>query len=461
MKRNAILNILLIFFSISQVFASYTADDLVDIMKTNSPSVKSSELSVSNSRLEKQKALGDFLPKIEYGATGAYIANPLGPINISADSIIAALDLPSGAIGNLKPGAYVPVYGGMENTHYSFSLSLTQPLITWGKLTRQYQIYEALENVEMNKHSLKLKKDEAEIRARVSSLALLKELTSILDEANKDAKELSGLVEKTTDDSMSTKEDLFSSLSASLKIQNAFVSANSERVSQLESLGLLTGIYDLKEDEIVLEIPALDEFKSFLSSQSELSMVASAISSDKEAIKMLDTSIDIAEKKRYVSYASMLYAPDVALMANLSYGGSRFPFIESGWSSKDDWNAIIAIRLQGTLFDGTKQWANLSESKNEVEKANLEKENAVQTLINTVKSLHRELEVSISAIEYKEAVKNEKEEAFRIASSKYETRQISRIDYLRSSLEAKGAKADVYTEYIKAITIYNTLKFLI
>lgn len=461
MKRKVFLNILLIFCTCSLLFAAYTEEDLVSLMKTNSASVKSSELGVSKARLERQKAIGDFLPKIDYNATAAYIGNPLGPINISADSIIAAIDMPAGTIGNLKPGTYVPVYGGMENSYYSFSLQLTQPIITWGKLTKQYEIYDSLLNIEENKHALKLRKDEAEIRTRSASFAYLNELEVTLENAIKDANELSGLVEKTKNDGMTTEEDRLKILSTIARLENAYINADTTKQTQVESLGLLVGVYDLSEKDLNLTYPDIEMYKELLETKSEISMVAAAVAPSKETIKMLDRGVKVAEDKRYVSYASMLYAPDIGLMASLSYGGSRFPFVEKGWSSKDDWNAIIALRMQGTLFDGTKQWANLSESKEDVENAKLQKETSVQTIINAVKSTRRSLELSLSSIKYKESVYNEKKEAFRIASEKYENRQISRIEYLTASLEEKGAEADVYTEYIKANTLYNTLNFLI
>ena len=459
MRKKLILNILLIFVSLP-LFAFYTEDDLVNLMKTNSQSVKSSELSVEKAKKERQKAIGDMLPKIEYNATAAYIANPIGPINISADSIIEAIGLPSASIGNLKPGTYVPVYGGMENSYYSFSLNLTQPIVTWGKLTKQYQIYDSLWQLENDKHSLKLKKDEAEIRARSASYAYLATLEDILSEASEDAALLESLVSKTQNEGMSTRENTLSSISVALHIENAYLNAKAEKTTQVESLGLLTGLYNLSNADLNVSMPSIEEYSEFLRDNSEMSLIASAISSDKEAIKMLNRNIQIQSDKKYVSYASLPYAPDLALVANLSYGGSRFPFAEIGWSSKDDWNAIIALRLQGTLFNGTKKIADVEEAKASLEQANLEKETAVQTIINNVKSMRRSLEASLSSIEYKEAVQDEKAESFRVASEKYENRQISQIDYLTASLEYKGAEADVYTEYIKAATIYNTLKFL-
>ncbi|MDY3768991.1 MAG: TolC family protein, partial [Sphaerochaetaceae bacterium] len=154
------------------------------------------------------------------------------------------------------------------------------------------------------------------------------------------------------------------------------------------------------------------------------------------------------------------YAPDVSILASLSYGGSRFPFIENGWSSADDWNAFVGVNIKGTFFDGTKQYAEEKKTRAGQEKARLEMEKNVREIINTVKETRRSLNVTLSSIDYKETELKQKQELKRIAYEKYEARQITRIEYLKASLEEHVKQAEVYKEYIKLSTLYYTLSML-
>lgn len=453
-------SVLFIALSVTFVFASYTPDELVQSMKENAPKIKIEEANLRQSKADRQKAMGDFFPKIDYSLSGAYIANPIDKIRVSSEDLLSLLTWPEGVPTPGTTSDYVEIYKGMEHTQYSFGLSLTWPILTWGKLIKQHSIYSSLVTIQENNLSLEQKKSEAEIRSRYEANAYLNKLIAVLKQTKVESEELYSLVTSTTDEGMSVESDKLQAEVALRAAEYGYNNAVAQKDAQIDSLSLLTGIYTLSDDDLGDIVLSKEEYKKILDENDELSMVASAIRGDKEAIKMLNEAIKISDEREYISLASMPYAPDVSILASLSYGGSRFPFIENGWSSADDWNAFVGVNIKGTFFDGTKQYAEEKKTRAGQEKARLEMEKNVREIINTVKETRRSLNVTLSSIDYKETELKQKQELKRIAYEKYEARQITRIEYLKASLEEHVKQAEVYKEYIKLSTLYYTLSML-
>lgn len=499
MNKRRFFTIILITLCSLSLFASendgLTKEDLVKMAESSSPALRIERTKLAQSEADKKKALSSMLPKLDYSAVFGYQTNPY---TMNMDNLKAAINglgayAFNGAaasykqtIGNdfnpLQPptdpaalAAWRQVYGlkqiaeadssqfdvSLPHSYYSVGLTLTQPLVTWGKLYKKNTIYEALVDVQKNNLSLETKKLETEIRTRSEAYVYLSQLSASLSNAQKDADELADLVNSTLDEGMVTEADLYTALSTSAMITYANENAESQKEEQINQLGILTGAYNLKGSDLNITTLSKEEYAKILEDRNELSMVASAISSDKEAVKMLSKAVDIAEDMQYIANASIM-APNIALLANASYGGSVKSLEKDNFNgSTGSFNFTVGLTLQGTLFDGLGQWADKNKADAGVEKAKLEKEKTIQTLINTVKSTRRELKVTLANINYKETVLKEKQEALRVASDKYDTRQISRIDYLKASLEAVAAETEVYQEYIKASTLYHTLSMLI
>ena len=453
-------SVLFIALSVTFVFASYTPDELVQSMKENAPKIKIEEANLRQSKADRQKAMGDFFPKIDYSLSGAYIANPIDKIRVSSEDLLSLLTWPEGVPAPGTSSDYVEIYKGMEHTQYSFGLSLTWPILTWGKLIKQHSIYSSLVTIQENNLSLEQKKSEAEIRSRYEANAYLNKLIAVLEQTKVESEELYSLVTSTTDEGMSVESDKLQAEVALRAAEYGYNNAVAQKEAQIDSLSLLTGIYTLNEDNLGYEVLSKEEYRQILEEKDEMNMVSSAIRGDKEAIKMLNEAIKISDEREYISLASMPYAPDVSILASLSYGGSRFPFIENGWSSTDDWNAFVGVNIKGTFFDGTKQYAEEKKTRAGQEKARLEMEKSVREIINTVKETRRSLNVTLSSIDYKETELKQKQELKRIAYEKYEARQITRIEYLKASLEEHIKQAEVYKEYIKLSTLYYTLSML-
>lgn len=458
--KKILLSALFVALSMQLSFAVYTSDDLVQIMKENSAQIRIEEANLKQSKADKQKALGDFFPKIDYSVSGAYIANPIDKIRVSSEDLMSMFTWPAGTPQPNANDEYIELYKGMENTQYSFALSLTWPILTWGKLIKQHSIYSSLVTIQENKLSLEKKKSEAEIRSRYEARAYLDKLSGVLEQTKADAEELYSLVTSVTDEGMTVESDKIEAEVALRAAEYGYNNAVAQKEAQIDSLSLLTGIYTLNEDNLGYEVLSKEEYRQILEEKDEMNMVSSAIRGDKEAIKMLNEAIKISDDREYISLASMPYAPDVSLLASVSYGGPRLPLIQTGWSSSDDWNAFVGLSIKGTFFDGTKQYAEEKKTRAGQEKARLEMEKNVREIINTVKETRRSLNVTLSSIDYKETELKQKQELKRIAYEKYEARQITRIEYLKASLEEHVKQAEVYKEYIKLSTLYYTLSML-
>ena len=437
----------------------HDANSLISSMRERNPAVISGRLALEQADLDVSSAIGNFMPKIAYGANAYYIANPPGRVTLDAQDALSLSGWSQGASASM-PGNYATIYDGMDNSHYSFSLGFVQPVSTWGKLSSNLRIAKALRGVQSDRVSQIELQSEMGIRAAVESLSYLDEMSSVLSEAESQADELVKLAEAVRSAQMAVDKDVLSALSVASAIRYAKAKCDMMVSNSLMSLRSISGISDLALDDIERSPSSFDDCIKLLS-QDELSLVSGAISPEKAAIIISDRMKDIAGGMRAISGASALYAPDLMLVGGVSYSGSRFPFVESGWYGEDRWNAVLGLRLSGTLFDGGNQFFRIRRDDLQIMIAENDAERTVDGISNEVRSLRSQLNTSVFAIRFKQAESDEKRELLRIAEEGLSNGSVSRLEYLRSSLESARSEADLLSERIRCSTCYWTLMTLI
>ena len=457
MKR-LLLIITIVLFLVSSVFAEkgnkYGFNDLVQSMNANNTKVRKADEEVIQARLDRKDAEAGYQPTIELMLMGMYMANPIiDEITINTNDILLQMGM------SPLPQSYdLTLFDGIDNMFYNASISITQPLLTWGKIINSVNLFKSVESArEMQRRDLG-NQLITELKARLAALSYLAEIEDSLNQIIAVSDELVSLAEKGGEEGMILEEDV---LDARMQAGEASVSLKEiekQKTMLVDGLRVLTGIPDLEPEEIVYEVDE-SEFDAVLSSSLE-SLVALATAPSAPALQMLGKSGEAMEYAKKIANASMYGVPDIGLQLSLNYGGTRFPLFEKGWSGEDDWGLNVTVAFKTTLWDGGKILNNVKRAESQIRSNDIDMDSAVETLTTNVTDAYTSAELSAAKIGYQEIkLENAKLKAER-EKLRFEAGSSSRSDILQNELERLQDEIDLVSEKINLAQNCYTICYL-
>ena len=415
MKR--LLFSFIIILSQSLLFASLTIEEAEEMMMRNNPSIRSAEEAVVQAGLDLKDSKASFAPTIVLSGSMTYMTDPLiGPVIMESSDILSQMGL--GSYADSASG-YVTLYDGMENTMYMGSLSLTQPLITWGKLGKAVDLYQNILTAQS------LRKDD--------TVAQLK--------------------------AMLLRQDWLGAEISTLEVEVKKAELDQNNSSVLEGLRSLIGDYTLLVDDI--EMP---EDESFLYKYKEIdldSLIEKATNDNSNNLKAIKNLIGAYSNQKSIAERSMYGIPDFALQAELSYSNSRLPFIQTGWKQNDNSSLNLSIGFKTTLWDGGKAINNLNRAKSNIRDAESQYDGALSQIRSAVISNYNGMKTNIANIEYQsEKIENLNSELENIRIGlKYGQNSVS--DEKQKMLEIVEAKSNLLASKIALVQNVYTLDYLV
>ena len=167
---------------------SVSTKDLSSSMLASNPEIRKAREEVAKAQLDVKDAKGGYSPTIDLTVTGSYIANPIDPIRINLGDYI---DTSMYGIRN----DYITLYEGQENMYYQFSLSMTQPIFTWGKITNAVKLYQTVYEARLLQLDDAMDKAQTELCTRVAALHYLLEIQNLLEKQTEIASRLTVLAD--------------------------------------------------------------------------------------------------------------------------------------------------------------------------------------------------------------------------------------------------------------------------
>ena len=402
MKR-LILIALITTIALIPITASYNLDDLISSMVVSNTELRKADQSIIQSELDVKDAKAAYHPSIDLMLTGTYMPNPLvDDIVINTNDILTQIGRPP-----LAQGYDIKLYDGMESTYYNASLSITQPLITWGKITNSVKLYETVEDAMRIQRSDKEKQLIVELMSRLAALYFINEAEGLLEETSRTASELVALAEEGEAEGAVLSSDVIDAQIQAKQAELSLKELESQKISLVQSLRTLTGIDDLAGDEISY-VPSDDDITAILSYHLD-TLVELAVSPSSPSLVMASKATEAAEYGKKIANASMYGIPDIALQLSASYGGPRFPFIEKNWTGKDDWNLMVTVAFKTTLWDGGKILNNIDRIESQIESSKIDYDAALDAIESAVVSAYSSLDLSSAKVDYQE-LKIENEE---------------------------------------------------
>lgn len=387
MMKKFILFIIVLLIS-NTLFATetYNYDSLASSLRLNNTKLQAAYQDVVQAKLDTKDAKANYHPTIDLTVSGSYIINPIGPITVNASEL------------GLPYNQYITLYKGMENTLYQTSLSLQQPIFTWGKISNGVKALKEVESV----RSLQLTDTEnqlnAELKSRLSAIYYMDDIISLLNEQKSYADRLVELAHAAQEQGIMLAQEVKENEINALQVDVTLSEINAQYSSNLTALRTMTGLLDLTREDISY-IPDEESFYS-LAKEDRNALIKSATSQSQPTLQMLSHMQSAMEYSEKVSKASVYWKPDFALQVSASYGGSRLPLVETDWYRQDDYNGMVTVAFKTTVWDGGKALNNIKRSESNVANAVISRDEAINTIITTLSEQFANQDMAIAKISY-------------------------------------------------------------
>ena len=427
------------------------------MMMRNNPDIRSAEEAVVQAGLDLKDSKASFSPTISISGSMTYMSEPLvGPVIMESSDILSQMGL--GSYSDMASG-YVTLYDGMENTMYMGTLSLTQPLITWGKLGKAVDLYKNILTAQSLRKDDTVAQNKAELRIRVWSMKYLEEMEGLVDEAMALSKELVDMAKSSYENGMILRQDWLEAEISSLEVEVKKAELDDNYSSLMEGLRSLIGDYSVSYSDFILP-----EDESFLYKYRESNLddlILAATGEDSNNLKAIKNLIGAYTNQKTIADRSLYGIPDFALQAQLTYSSSRLPFIETGWKQNDNDSLNLSIGFKTTLWDGGKAINDVKRAQSNIRSAESQYDSALSQIRVAVTSNYNGMMKNIANIQYQsEKIQNlEMElENIRIGLS-YGQNSVS--DEKQKMLEIVEAKSNLLASKIALVQNVYTLDYLV
>ena len=386
MKKFIIFIVVLLISNTLFATETYNYDSLASTLRLNNTKLQAAYQDVVQAKLDTKDAKANYHPTIDLTVSGSYIINPIGPITVNASEL------------GLPYNQYITLYKGMENTLYQTSLSLQQPIFTWGKISNGVKALKEVESV----RSLQLTDTEnqlnAELKSRLSAIYYMDDIISLLNEQKSYADRLVELAHAAQEQGIMLAQEVKENEINALQVDVTLSEISAQYSSNLTALRTMTGLLDLTREDISY-IPDEESFYS-LAKEDRNALIKSATSQSQPTLQMLSHMQSAMEYSEKVSKASVYWKPDFALQVSASYGGSRLPLVETDWYRQDDYNGMVTVAFKTTVWDGGKALNNIKRSESNVANAVISRDEAINTIITTLSEQFANQDMAIAKISY-------------------------------------------------------------
>lgn len=409
----------------------YSLADLRSLLRRGNPAAAAAAAALRAAEGDLSGARGARLPALGGSIQGAFLGNP-------QDAIV----IPMGAFSQpppaLIPPADVTVFPAVDPTQYSFKLTGTQPLFTWGRINAGVRSAEA--GVEAARLGLAKVEHENDIRLRgdLETLWYLAEAESILALQRRAGVRLAALAEQNRKSGFLTDAE-YLDVQVRVKAVDLGIAELAERRERiLAEIGALIGLPGLRLDQLALEPPPAGGTR-----ETEAAAEEAALAGNYD-LALADAWVAVKDRLYSLARTQARALPDLGLSVELSYSGSRFPFLEKNWEDKGDYQVILGLGASGRILGDAVKAGALARAKAELEQARAQREDAERRIRSLVRQTSLGMDLARARIEYALL----KQESWMANLDRQDTMlglgAGSESDYLSLLMEALGGLAEAY-----------------
>lgn len=433
----------------------YTYDQLYSSMVMNNTRMAQAEQDIYSAQLGVKDAKSLYQPNIGYNFTTMYMANPpVGQIVMGTDDLLGQIGLPS----NTVPNSYVTLYDGMDNTYYSGSVSLTQPLITCGKIPLAVKLAKTNSSLNEIKKSDLERQLEAQLNVSLYTLYYIDQIYALVDQAQADSDELVAISEQAYKNGIMSEQDYLDAKIQAQEIDVQRKQLDSQYNNVLQTLRNLVGINNLEFADVEFT-PIENDLLRYADVPSDV-LKDLATQDSSKILQMVGNMKAAADIQEDLSWRSIYGAPDVFMNVSAGYGGPKFPFAEVGWRQADNWSVNVIFTVSGNLWDGGRRLHSIDKAKSNQKTADITYESTVQTIESAVEGAYNTMQMAISKCDYLSL----KDENGQLKLDKLLLEQSagnkSRKDILQQEIEMIQNKVELTTQKISLASSVYLLDYL-
>jgi outer membrane protein TolC len=348
------------------------------------------------------------LPTLRFGSNLSYLSNPPS-LTVKAGSLYPGAEIPL-PIPPLNPALPFPALPGedvnfrlSENSNYEFSLSLEQPVFTWGR------IHNSVKAAELGGQAAALQMEQERrnivtaLDSRLYTLAVAAEIRELLAEQRRCAERLIGLSEESYANGFLLRADLLAARLLAAETGMADYTITEIQDNSLLAVKTLSGLETLRFPEIQLPSLPLEESRESLAyARQDKERLFPRLLAENLGLKLLSLQSQAREKTLAAARGQYYGKPELGLFLQLNYGGSSFPFFQSGWREDDKLNFTATLGIRGLVFDGGAVHQSIHQKRESLTQARLEEEKGRRDLEEYLEKTLHQLEVSRRRQEYLE-----------------------------------------------------------
>lgn len=450
------LIIFLIFFSFDNQH-NYNLQGLIDYALANNSEIEQLDLNIKKAEFDLSIAKAKKYPSISLSVSLSYLTNPIGPISITAGQF-GSISTSNGDI--LIPPEDMIIYQGMENTLYQFKITIDQPIFTWGKIDNAIEVYKLLVEVEKLKKIEKIDEIKTKIKIYYHSLYYLEKILQTLNLQREIVERIVNISKQSYENGFITYSDYLQAIVSQKEFEFNFTRVEGERKKAINDLKAILNFpleKELKIDYSEFEEKLREQKVIFYNIPENLWQFALE---NNLQLKQLEIFKKVVEKQFEIINASSYLKPDIGLRIEVSYYGPRFPLIETGWFTQDDYNITISLGISTPIFDAGSLEAKIKQAKNEIAKILIQIDYAYQNISNLLESIKLKCEINKAKIDYYLSKIEADKEIIQTKQNAFEEGEIDEIEYLKIKSTMYTDTISLFIESIDYYTNYFSLEVI-
>ena len=448
-----------------------TYDDLRSSMSANNTALLSAGEEYTSALIDVEDAKSNYHPQIGYTVAGSYVLNhqtmdlDLGgikewargqePVKIETNIMGGPISVPfaMSSITDTLPDSYNMVVD-VSDPYLSASISLVQPIYTWGKVTSNVKMNEEIAQAKALQIGDTQAQLDAHLKASLASLYYLKDFDDILQEMKSDADELVDIARSGSEAGVTLSQDVALAQVGAKQLELAIVQVRTQVDTLVSQLETLTGIRGLTP-EMIDYVPD-EDFYDRIAHADRRTLELQATGNGQATMQMLDHMVSATQYAQKAADRSMYVVPDIALSVSADYSAPMTrDFVE-----QSAWGVTVAVALQGTIWDGGQRLNDRDRAESATRSAQIARQQAVETIRTTLAQNFASIDLALARIDYQDADIAMLEDQLAVEETKLEYGTGSRQDVIQKRIELNQAKLDRLTSRITLATSCHTVEYL-
>ncbi len=412
--------------------APWSASELASLVELRNPTLAAARAGLRASEADLALARSARLPRLDASVSGTLIGNPVGPVSIGAGTL-------GEYAGTPLPAEDLRVYDGQEPSWYVFKLIGDQPLVTWGKIPAAVDMARAGVGAAVLLYEKARREARLELGGTLDALAVVVELSFVLDAQTAIADRLVFIGERSADAGFITGAEVLEARIAAKELDAARAELANRREGLLQRIRSLCELPGLSLEDLELPAPAARAPRFDPAVVIEMARIGAL---DLGLVAALESARGAA---RDLAAAKKPWLPDLGLRVELSYQGARFPFLETDWFRQDDWSLNLSLGTSSRIFDGGEAKAKLAKADAELAEATARAEEARLGVDGFIRTASLELELARVRLEYAALKLSGHRETVKRMGAELLAGAGMEAEWLRSLLDTLATVADGWT----------------